>query len=342
MKNKYYNVFDDLKLYPDNWLYVAYSMRGSGKTYGLFKGCLNDKIKFVYMKRTQIDIDLLLMEDFSPLKPINRDCDTEFCMKKMYDGIAGIYENSESENAIGYCLAISAVHKFKGFDLSEVDIICFDEFLPQLTERVNRKEGELLLDLYLTISRDREARGQKPLKMVLFANSTELYSPITETLNIVDDLSELNATGEEFKLSEDRGIVIHHILQSNSVNHDMKIYKAMQGTKWARQAFDGEFAYNDFSKVKRQSVKKSTCVCAVTYNRDTFYIYYHKNNGTFYMCRTKGACDEWYNLDIEGDVIEFLKNWAITLKSETTKNNMYYETYTAYNLIMRYNKIFKF
>ena len=55
-KKNYYNFDDDEALYPLAWLYAVYSARGAGKTYGFLKGRIEKKQKFLYLKRTQIDI----------------------------------------------------------------------------------------------------------------------------------------------------------------------------------------------------------------------------------------------------------------------------------------------
>lgn len=338
MTKTYYNVAEDILAYPDAWLYVAYSKRGAGKTYGFFKHCIKERLPFLYLKRTQIDIDLLAREDFSPFKPLMRDLKWDIKTEKLYDGILRIRMDDET---VGYCMAMSAIHKYKGFDLSEVKFMCLDEFIPQLTERVNRKEGELLLDLYMTVSRDREVRGEDPLKLCLFANATELYCPITDTLDIVDALSQLNATGQEFKYLEERRIMLHRIPYSAGANTDSAIFAGMSGTQWADMAFGGEFSYNDFSKVKKVPLNGFVPYVKVIYHRKDFYIYQHKENGMFYMTDSKGRVGYEYDLEIESDQSAFYDTWVLMLQRELNDGNMYFKTYSLYNLIRNYRKIYK-
>lgn len=338
MKNIYYNVGDDIALYPDAWLYVAYSARGAGKTYGFFNYCIQNGLKFLYLKRTQEDIKLLNHEEFSPFKPLNRDHDYNITTVKLYDGILKVVMD---EKTIGLCMAMSAIHKYKGFDMSDVKMMCLDEFIPQLSERVNKKEGELLLDLYMTVSRDREARGENPLKLCLFANATELYSPITDTFDIVDSLSELNASGKEFMYLDERRIILHRIMYSVSADKDSHIYKGMKNTQWAEMAFNGEFSYNDFSKV-RKKVNMSGFVpyVHVIYHRKNFYIYQHKENGLFYMTDSKGRSAYTYDLEIESDQSAFWYDWVYSLQKEIIDGNMIFKTYSLYNLIRNYRKLY--
>ena len=338
MTKNYYNVEDDIRKYPDAWLYVAYSARGAGKTYGFFRYCIENKLTFLYLKRTQIDIDLLSRDDFSPFKPLMRDHGYKIKTEKIYEGILRIQKDDE---VIGWCMAMSAVHKYKGFDLSEVKCMCLDEFIPQLTERVNRKEGELLLDLYMTVSRDREARGQPPLKLCLFANATELYCPITETLGIVDGLAELNSIGTEYFYYFDRRILLHHILDSMSAGENTAIFAGMKGTQWADMAFGGTFSYNDFSKVRKIPLAGYVPYVRVRYQRKDLYIYQHKSNGHYYMTNSRGKAEYFYDLEIESDQSAFYEDWVLALQRELIDGNMAFKTYSMYNLIRNYKKIFK-
>lgn len=341
-KRKYYDVEEDFKKFPEAWLYVAYSARGAGKTYSFLRYCIREKKIFLYLKRTQIDIDLISRPEFSPFKPLMRDYGYQITMEKLYEGISAVYMIVEEEKELlGYCLAMSAVHKYKGFDLSEVELICLDEFIPQLTERVNRKEGDLLLDLYMTVSRDREARGQDPLKLCLFANATELYCPITETLQIIDNISYLNAHEGEYRYLEDRRILLHRIPYSEGANTDSAIYNAMKGTQWAEMAFGGQFSYNDFSKIRKVPLKGFVPYVHVIYNRKDYYIYQNKNNGLFYMCSSPAQCPYEYDMEIESDQSSFYDTWCCMLQQEINDGNMMFETYSGYNFVRNFRRIYK-
>ena len=48
----YYHFEDDLRNYPYVWVYAVWSRRGPGKTYSALKWAYENKIPFIYMKRT--------------------------------------------------------------------------------------------------------------------------------------------------------------------------------------------------------------------------------------------------------------------------------------------------
>ena len=186
----YYHVYKDILDYPDAVIIVAWSFRGPGKTYGLLDMCKQEEIKFIYLKRTADDVDLICAAsegkavdfDASPFVPLNRDYGWNIKPVSMKKGIGAFYDldqDSDKKDPIGLIFALSKVKSIKGIDLSDCDLICLDEFIPQAHEIIRKKEFEALMDFILTASRDRIARGKAPIKLVLFANSENIACPIT-------------------------------------------------------------------------------------------------------------------------------------------------------------------
>ena len=354
MKNnkKYYHFEDDLTNYPDAWCYVVWSARGKGKTYSALKYSYEHDIPVIYMKRTIEDINLICSAnsygfDPSPYVPINRDAGYNVKARSIENGIAGFWKfNADNEPEglpVSYALAMSAVRKFKGFDFSRCDWIIFDEFIPQLGERISRKEGELLLDLYMTISRDRQARGRDPLKLIMFANAEEISTPVTNTLEIVDIMADLNASGQCFYMDQDRKILLHHITEEEFpmlTEEKSGIYEAMINTSWGQKSFEGSFSNNDFSNVQGNSIKGMKPFIHLHYNTHDYYIYLHKDNGSYYMCESKGQCLFSYDLNKENGQKKFWLEHQADLRNACIDEKMKFQKYSMYDLIMNYKKFF--
>ena len=354
MKNNklYYHFEDDLNDYPDAWCYVIWSARGKGKTYSGLKYSLEENIPIVYMKRTIEDVSLICSAnnygfDPSPYVPINRDCGYNIKAKSIENGIGGFWKfNADNEPdgiPVSYCLAMSAIKRFKGFDFSRCDWIIFDEFIPQLGERVSRKEGELLLDLYMTIARDRQKRGKKPLKLVLFANAEEISTPVTNTLEIVDIMADLNASGNTHYYDKERGILLHHITSEEFPMLEEEkegIYKAMAGTAWGAKSFEGSFSNNDFSNVDRASLKHMKAFIHIHYKNKDYFIYQNGNNGFYYMTTSRGKALFDYDLNRENDQKKFWIEHQADLRDACIEGRMKFERYTMYDLIINYKKFF--
>lgn len=339
----YYHFAEDLIRFPDAWCYVVWSARTAGKTYSALWYALANNIKIAYMKRTNDDVKLICNEnkiglDASPYYPINRDHNTDVRAKLIDKGIGGFYIEGET-SPISYVLSLNASKALKGFDLSVCDWFVFDEFIPQPGEIVKRKEGEMVLSLYMTLRRDREKRGRDPLRLILFANAESISTPVTNTLEIVDTMADMNITGEEFNYDEERGILLHRIKSSCADYENSGIYKAMKDTAWGRVAFGGEFANNDFSCVRKMSIKGMRPLIELHYKMKNYYIY-QRSDGIYYMCSSRGKCVRSYDLNRELEQRNFYRKDGFDLVNRAIRGNMFFQSYSMYDLIANYKRYF--
>ena len=349
--NKYYDILDDLTTYPGAWCYLVYSERGAGKTYSTLRRSVENKKPFLFMKRTIEDINMLCAKgkkgasfDISPFKPLNRDFGWNIKPYKVEKGIAGFYHfNEEGEPfgaPLGYAGALTAAKDIKGFDMSEVDYMIFDEFIPKKYERINRNEGDALLDIYMTLRRDRLERGREDLKLICLANATQINNPTMQTLDVIDDAVGLEITGAEFKYLEERGILIHKIPARKSENEEkVGIEKAMEGTVWADMSFGGNFAYDDFTSVKHQRLKGYRPIVSYIYKKKQVYIY--QKEGYFYATSAKSDKVPVFNLSRENEQKRFFNEYVIDLRNACIEDKMQFTDFTMYDLIVNYKKIFK-
>lgn len=351
----YYHFRKDLEEYPDAGLIATWSRRGPGKTYSFLRYCIDEESFFIYMKRTNDDIELLctgsdnpdLKADMDPFVPLNRDFGWTIKPKLIKQGIAGFYETDADGKHIGkplgLCISLTRVKSVKGMDLSRADFVCFDEFIPQRTEVVRRKEGEAFADFIMTAMRDKAKRGQR-LKVVLFANAEEISTPITNAFELVDDMAELSFRKESHYYNRDRKILLHHItnqeipLSDAELNSDM--FCLMKGTSWAQKAFFGDFANNDFSNIKKISIKGMRCIHRIKYKNKYLYIYRRDRDNMHYMTYVKGPFMFDWDLNKENHQKLFWVEYGQELRVDCIEDNFKFEKYTMYDLIMNYKKFF--
>ena len=344
---EYYNMAVDLEKHPEAWLYTIYSHRGPGKTYSTLRYMYENRIKIVYMKRTIEDVDILCTDtgtdvemDLSPYKPLNRDFGWNIQPVLIKKGLGGFYESNEKGEPTGspvaYVLAMSAISKYKGFDLSDCDYIVFDEFIPPVGERLNRKEGDLLMELYMTVSRDRLKRGKPMLKLIMLANTSQISSPITNSLELTDIMAEMEATGEAETLFN--GMYLHHLIEPKFqiIPPDDPVRKALGQTAWGQMAFDGKFSYNDFSNVRKQSIKGMQPFIQLHYKTHDYFIYYREYDQSYYMCESRQKCPLYYDLNRENQQIKFYLDYQIDLKYACVDDRMKFQKYSMYDLIINY------
>lgn len=346
----YYHLLKDILLYPLAWCYVVWSKRGPGKTYSGLWLCYYCDIKMIYIKRTDDDVDLILREDeridASPYKALKRDKNIRVVSSSIDKGFGAYYEADVEGNPkrlLCYVISFNRMKSYKGFDFSDCDFIIFDEFIPQIGERIKRAEGEQLLDLYMTVSRDRVKRGRAPLKLILFANAEQISTPVTTELEIVDDMADLTASGQTHLYIEERDILLHHITNEEvpiSEQEKVGIYKGMQGTAWFNKSFNGEFVHNDFSNVVERSIKRSVPLIELHYRTHYYYIYYHEDKQRYYICSKHSRCKYYYDLNRENEQKKFYNDFCFDLIEACIEERFKFEKYSMYDLIVNFKKIF--
>ena len=190
---------------------------------------------------------------------------------------------------IGYTLALSTVSNLRGFDMSDCELLIYDEFIPEKHERPLKNEAQALFNAYETINRNRELVGEKPLKVLCLANANTITNPIFEALNIIDKVYTMENNNQVVSINEPRGFAV--VLLSDSpiskLKQDTALYRLTSGSEFESMAIGN--SYNvDFNRARVNLVEY---VPIFTVNGIT--IYQHKNKMELYATRHKsgGAVD---------------------------------------------------
>lgn len=354
---KFYNIADDLAAYPDAWAYVIIGGRNTGKTYSTLTHYYDEEKKIIFVKRTNEDIDTLTSGnklgqkgteydlDISPYADINIDRGTEVKAFKVRAGLGAFYNTVDNEakgSPIGFLASLSRVSRIKGFGgLQICSAMVFDEFIPQPWDRVDKKEGDQLMELYKTVARAKFIKYGEELKLILLANAVNIWNPTCETLELVDIISNMCAKHQETCYLEEQKIFIRILETPPEILEKEKqsgIYKTMKNTAWGRMAFGNEFAYNDFSNIKKTALKGYRPMIKLKYKGKEFFIY--QNETSFYMCTAKNKCAIVYDLNKEMGRKAFYYDYAIDLLAACIEGRMKFEKYSMYDLIVNYKKRF--
>lgn len=125
--------------------------RGTGKTYGVLRRCYqeaeeSERQKFIYVRRTEVEVQRVANEKFSPFKSLNRDYGWTVCMDyNQGEGSGNIYSGdpkAEGTKHIGYTASLATFDNFRGADIYDVSTYVLDEFLkpPNKSRRLKRKQ----------------------------------------------------------------------------------------------------------------------------------------------------------------------------------------------------------
>lgn len=273
--------------------------RGTGKTYGALKYVLETGEKFIYMRRTQAQSDLINKPDFSPFKSVARDMGIDIISESITKYNAAFYKGIQDGEKIiadgapiGYTMALSTVSNLRGFDMSDCTLLIYDEFIPEKHERPLKNEAAALFNAYETINRNRELSGRAPLKVLCLANANDITNPIFEELGIIDKVFQMGKKKQAVSINQERGYAV--VLLSESPISERKrqtaLYRLTSGTDFESMAIDN--SYN--IEYERQSVSliEYAPICTV----EGITIYKHKSQARYYCTTHKSGGAE--NIDL--------------------------------------------
>lgn len=269
--------------------------RATGKTYTTLKTVKEDNIKFMFMRRTQSQLDLINKPEFSPFKSLNRDMGWNVHSVSLTKYNAGFYDAElvdgkpvPSGEPIGYSCALSTVSNMRGFDASDVTLLIYDEFIPERHERPIKNEGSAFLNAYETINRNRELQGRNPLQVVCLANANDLANPIFIELGLVSKAEKMKRKGQDVSIDRNRGIGIFMLNDSpiSTMKKTTALYRLTTGSEFERMSLSNDFASRDYTNVANRPLQEYNPVVRV----GELCIYQHKSNGKYYVStHTKGS-----------------------------------------------------
>lgn len=309
--------------------------RGTGKTYGALKNAYETDTRFMLMRRTQAQCDLINKPEFNPYKAVCEDISADIKVKSISKYNAVIYEDLGEDlepKTLGYTCALSTIANMRGFDASDVKLLIYDEFIPERHERVLKNEGTAFLNAYETINRNRELKKQEPLQVLCMANAFNIANAIFLELGLVGIAEKMQQKNQELYIDKSRGILIAMLNNSNisRKKSNTVLYKLSSGS-YADMALSNDFAYNDDSGIKSMPLSEFKLLCTV----GEISIYKHKSKRQFYISEHRSGTAPVYKSDEVG-LMKYRKNHGIQFYSAYMRGNVICESMLCKSLFELY------
>jgi hypothetical protein len=264
--------------------------RGIGKTYGMLSELYRRGLCFAYMRNIQNEIDLACSRDGNVFRPLNEDNGWSVVPERVRGTkyVGAFYNGVEVEGsiepagpAIGYGLALSSVARVRGFSLEAVDVVFYDEFIPEAHTRKIQALGDAFYNAYETINRNRELKGRPALKVVCMANANRVDNDLFLEFGLVTKAYDMQRKGIELFTDHERGITLINFAASpiSDAKKTTALYRfAGQGSAFSAMALGNDFGYDD-SAVKSKSLKPYRKLC----NVGEIDIYEHRDGAGYYV-----------------------------------------------------------
>ena len=316
--------------------------RGIGKTYGALKYMVEHDIKFVFMRRTQTQLDVVRNEKYHPFKKLNEDLGWDIhpiTLTKYSSGLFhceqdknGKWQPKEGTEPVGLMLALSTISNVRGFDATDRDVLIYDEFIPERHERPIKDEATAFFNAIETIQRNRELEGKDPLTVLCLANANELANPLFIELKLVKRAMALIRKGIEFDIDRSRDCALY-LFRDSKISEQKKntaLYRLTKGTTFQAMSIDNNFEDLVGVKVCSKNLKEYKPICCI----GEICIYKHKSNKTYYVSMHKMGAPEEFTIS-EADVMRFRRKYTY-LMDAYLYDNIDFEEYTCESLFRKY------
>lgn len=316
--------------------------RGIGKTYGALKYMVENDIKFVFMRRTQTQLDVVRNEKYHPFKKLNEDLGWDIHPITLTKYSSGLYHCEQDKNGkwqpkegtepVGLMLALSTISNVRGFDATDRDVLIYDEFIPERHERPIKDEATAFFNAIETIQRNRELEGKEPLTVLCLANANELANPLFIELRLVKRAMALIRKGIEFDIDRSRDCALY-LFRDSKISEQKKntaLYRLTKGTTFQAMSIDNNFEDLVGVKVSSKNLQEYKPVCCI----GEICIYKHKSNKTYYVSMHKMGAPEEFTIS-EADVMRFRRKYTYLMDAYLF-DNIDFEEYTCETLFRKY------
>ena len=261
--------------------------RGTGKTFGEFEDCIERGIKFIYMRRTQTEVDnVARVEELNPFAGYNKAKGRNISFEKR-GKIYRIIELTDGKESafMGVMLALSTFASIRGFDGTQFDELFYDEFIPETHVHPLRDEHMALLNSVESIGRNRELQGLPPLTVFCASNSNRLDNAIYMGLNLVGKVDAMKRKGQTYSIIKERGILLVN-MEGSPISEEKRataLYRMASGTGFASMALENRYVgeRENNPRIKRQNIAEYRPLVVV----GEVCIYVHKSKDLFYASR---------------------------------------------------------
>lgn len=296
--NGYVNIPEVLK-HEAIFIFI-YGGRGTGKTYGALKEMIEGKHHFIYMRRLAAQTDIVKKESMQPYKTLNDDMGWSIQPFPINKYISAFYESDINEDGKvipvgdqhGLLTSLSTFSNLRGVDGSDIDTIILDEFIPELNERPIKGEADALFNAYETINRNRELKGEDPVKLLCLANSNRIDNPLFMELKLVRKAEKIRQDGKEYLYDPKRKMLLIDLYKSqiSEAKSDTALYQLTKGTEFYEMAIRNSFINEERGRIETRPIKEYRPVVSI----GEITIYKHKSRREYYVTTFRSGSPDSY------------------------------------------------
>lgn len=265
---------------------VCVGGRGIGKTFGILKEILDRGMKFIYLRRTQAQIDTIKLRELNPFKAVNDITGSDIVAGSLGKYMGGFWHSDTEGRAVGdvvgIAVALSTVSNIRGMSAeTDFDVVVFDEFIPEHHERPIRSEDTAFLNCMETFNRNREIQNKPPMKVILLSNSNDLDSPILDAIGALRPLDDMIRKRQSYRQLHDGAVSIYRYIDSpiSDRKRNTVLYRISNNDDFSSMALSNEFSKANYENVERRDLKQYRPLVSI----GGMTVYEHKSERQYYV-----------------------------------------------------------
>lgn len=282
---------------------IALGGRGIGKSYSILKRLYEREIPFIYMRRTQTQIDAITTPQLSPYNQYCIDTGEVITTAKISKHATGFYKGElqkdgsikQTDNfALG--IALSTFAAIRSLSAEKYKVLFFDEIIPEKHEKPIKEEGLAFANILESLNRNRELTGKEPLKVIMVSNSNALNSQILKMFGCIDIVDAMTRKNQYYRNYKDY-IAIFRFIDSpiSEQKRNSSLYSVIQNDDFSNMALNNQFSQADYENVCSKPINEYISLCS--YGNCT--ILKHKSKLEYYVIDGVKAREQYSKLPLD-------------------------------------------
>lgn len=335
------NVFTDITNDQLRHFNALFGGRGIGKTFSVLRHKVEYSVKtgrkFIWLR----DTDTIVKKLFAN-KSLTKSIEIAFPdfphteLRKINDNISICTVDPEGNiiAEIGYLMALSTFHNARGLSYEDVDVIIWDEFIPEDGVIRNKNVGALFDNMYETVNRNREFDGSDPVQIILLANTNDIYSEVLENWGVAGLIEDMQQ--QENRSFKDDDIWIEFF--SNQAFYEKKKetfqYRMSKNEKFKTMALENKFNNSMALIRKNPNQKKAKGLL----NLDNRYVLIQlDDNSLFWKLGTYKNLQN-YDMNNEQEALLFRLLFNDKLRHNYIAGNMFFDSIYTQRKVLEFAK----
>ena len=270
--------------------------RQIGKTYGMVRELMLRDDFFLFLRRTEDELESIQDPKLDPFQKPARELGMEHpwkmfrINKHVFQICPADYDAEKSKwtpagPPVGLAAAVSTYAKVRGFSADMVKTILYDEFIPERHIHKFRNEGDALLNIYESVNSNRELEGRPPVKLICLANSNNIANPVMMSFGIVERADRLEQNGQHSFTTPDLYYCNYDDSPKSAQKADTALYRVTRGTGFQQMALLSKFQGSERGNIKPQDLREYKPVVVV----GEIEFYQHKAEPKLYCTMHKSG-----------------------------------------------------